>query len=253
MKVHAIIQARMGSTRLPGKVLMGLGGDSVLARVVRRCQRARQLDGVVVATSTRSEDEAIVQECARLGVEAFRGPDEDVLERYAGAVRRLASGVVARVTADCPLIDPELIDAMVARYREWDAAGERCDYLSNSIERSFPRGLDVEIVRANALLAAAEEARAPHEREHVTPFIYLRPERYALRAWTSPLDASEHRWTLDTAEDLELLRRIFDRLGAAADKAGWREVLELVRAEPDWARINRHVVQKDLQERSKPR
>ena len=236
----------MGSTRLPGKVLLRLGSDTVLAQVVRRCQAAGELDAIAVATTTNAEDDVLVAECARLGVAAIRGPAQDVLARYAAAARRLGSEAVVRVTADCPLLDPVLLDSMVAEYRRLHAAGPGCDYLSNSLERSFPRGLDIEIVRTAALLEAAEKARAPHEREHVTPFIYQHPERYKLRSWRSPLNAADERWTLDTPEDFRLLTLIFDALGEAAAATGWTQVLELVRSHPQWAAINRHVVQKSL-------
>lgn len=246
LKIDAIIQARMGSTRLRGKVLMRLGGDSVLAQVVHRCRRAAELDGIVVATTTHAADDAIVAECARLEVPAMRGPAEDVLARYAAAARELGSDALVRITSDCPLIDAGVIDSMVGEYRRLHAAGTPCDYLSNALERTFPRGLDVEIVRAGALLQAAQEARAPHEREHVTPFLYERPGRYTLRSWRAPLDAAEQRWTLDTPEDLRLLTLIFDALGEAAATAPWTDVLQLVRSHPQWAEINRHVVQKSV-------
>jgi spore coat polysaccharide biosynthesis protein SpsF len=246
MNIDAIIQARMGSTRLPGKVLMPLGSAPVLDHVLARCRRSRELREVVVATTTLPEDDVIVRHCERLGARVFRGSSGDVLARYAGVVQALGSGAIVRVTSDCPLVDPGVIDEMIVRFQALREPPSRCDYLSNSLQRTFPRGLDAEVVASTALLQAAGEAAAPEEREHVTPFVYRRPERYAIHHWHAPVDASEHRWTLDTREDHELLSRIFDALESAADTATWRDVLALVQRHPDWPQINRGVVQKTL-------
>jgi spore coat polysaccharide biosynthesis protein SpsF len=246
MKVDAVIQARMGSTRLPGKVLMPLGSAPVLDHVVARCKRSDALREVVVATTTLAEDDAIAQRSERLGVRVVRGSSDDVLSRYAAAVDALRPDAIVRVTSDCPLIDPHVIDDMVARFRTLAEPPSRCDYLSNSLQRTFPRGLDAEVVAGAALLQAAREATAPEEREHVTPFIYRRPERYAIHHWHSPVEAAEHRWTLDTQEDYELLSLIFEALGDAADTAPWRDVLAIVQEHPGWMQINRGVVQKTL-------
>ncbi len=246
MKIDAVIQARMGSTRLPGKVLMPLGDATVLAQVVRRTRRSRLLREVLVATTTLPEDDAIVAACGRLGVPVVRGPVDDVLARYAAATRRLDGDAVLRITSDCPLIDAGVIDEMLAQHAALLAAGTRCDYLSNTLERSYPRGLDAELVRSAALLQADAEATAPHEREHVTPFLYQHPERFALHGWRAPLDASEQRWTLDTPQDYRLLATIYAALGTAAVDTPWREVLALVNAHPDWAELNREVRQKEL-------
>lgn len=246
MKVDAVIQARMGSTRLPGKVLMPLGDASVLAQVVRRTRRSRRLREVLIATTTLPEDEAIVAECARLGVPVLRGPVDDVLARYAAATRQLDGDAVVRITSDCPLIDAGVIDDMLAHYAALVAAGTPCDYLGNTLERSFPRGLDTEVVRSAALLRAHDEAREPFEREHVTPYLYQHPERFALQGWRAALDASEQRWTLDTPQDYRLLSTIYTALGHRAVEAPWLEVLALVRAHPDWMALNADVAQKPL-------
>ncbi len=246
MKVDAVVQARMGSTRLPGKVLMRLGDDTVLAQVIKRLRRSRCLRGVLIATTTLAEDDALVAEAARLGVPVVRGPVEDVLARYAAATRLLDGDAVLRITSDCPLIDAGVIDDMLARHAELLAGGAPCDYLSNTLERRFPRGLDAELVRSAALLQADAEAQAPHEREHVTPFFYEHPERFALHGWRAPVDASEQRWTLDTPQDLALLQTIYAALGARALDTPWLEVLALVQAHPHWAELNREVRQKEL-------
>jgi spore coat polysaccharide biosynthesis protein SpsF len=161
-------------------------------------------------------------------------------------VQALGSDAVVRITSDCPLIDPGVIDEMVVRFRALREPPSRCDYLSNALQRTFPRGLDAEVVTSKALLQAAGEAVAPQEREHVTPFVYQRPDRYAIHHWHAPVNAAEYRWTLDTREDYDLLSLIFNALGNAADTATWRDVLALVQQHPDWLQINQAVVQKTL-------
>ena len=244
MNIDAVIQARMGSTRLPGKVLLPLGDGTVLEHVLRRSQRCKRLRQVVVATTTLPEDEAIVRECERLGVTVVRGPVDDVLARYAIAAGKLDGDAVVRITSDCPLVDPVVIDDMLAHYAALCATGTRCDYLANTLVRTFPRGLDVELVRTEVLLQANAEASSPPEREHVTPYVHRHPERFALHGWRASVDASAHRWTLDTPEDYQLLSRIFEALGPTAAESSWLEVLALVNCHPEWSHINQHVEQK---------
>ena len=244
MKTVAIVQARMGSTRLPGKVLADVGGRSMLARVVRRTRRSRRLDQVVVATSNGAGDDSIAAECAGLGVDVFRGSEDDVLDRYHRAAAAAAAEVVMRVTADCPLIDPAVIDAAIAAF---SAAG--VDYASTTADRHLPRGLDVEVFTSEALDRAWHEAHQPYERAHVTPYLYEHPDRFTLLAVAipAPPGATDHRWTVDTAEDLELVRALYRRFGHD-DAFGWRDALAVVEAEPHLAQINRRVRQKALQE-----
>ena len=241
MTTLAIVQARMGSTRLPGKVLAELGGRPMLARVVERLRRARTLDGVVVATSRGAGDDPVARLCAELGVPVYRGSEEDVLDRYARAAEEFGADVVVRITADCPLVDPAVVDLVVERFRAADA-----DYASNTLERTYPQGLDVEVFRREALEAAAQEAKEPWERAHVTPFLYRHPERFALASVRQERDASRHRWTVDTPEDLELVRELY--AGVGRFDAGWLEVLELVEGEPALTGINASVRQKRLEE-----
>lgn len=246
MRVDAVIQARMGSTRLPGKVLMRLGDDSVLGHVVRRLRRSRKLRSLMVVTTVDAADDAIVGACAELGVPVLRGSVDDVLSRYAAAARALQGDAVLRITSDCPLIAPEIVDAMIEQAESLEAAGRPWDYLSNTLERRLPRGLDAELVRQGALLRAADEALSAHEREHVTPFLYQHPAQHALHSWRAELDASHLRWTLDTPEDFQLLTRILDALGPRAVEAPWTEILALVELHPDWSALNAEIVQKAL-------
>ena len=242
MRTVAIIQARVGSTRLPGKVLLDIGGESMLARVVRRTRRAKELTAVVVATSTLPADEPIVAECARLEVPVFRGSEADVLDRYYRAALAFEADAVVRITSDCPLVDPAVIDQVVSAF-----LAKRPDYASNTLQRSFPRGLDVEVMSSEALATAWREALAPEERVHVTPFLYRHPVRFGLLNVPAPADFSAMRWTVDTAEDLEFVRDL-DRELEGRDDLGWQEVAAFVGRSPHLAEVNRRVPQKPLSE-----
>ena len=241
MKVVAIIQARMGSTRLPGKVLLDLAGEPVLARVVNRTQRATTLDGIVIATTTESGDEVIVELCNSRGWAHFRGSEEDVLERYYQAARKYHADIVVRITSDCPLIEPEIIDLVVQELLEDGSL----DYVSNTLPpRTFPRGLDVEAMTFKTLERAWQEDKNPAWREHVTPYIYRTPEKFRLKAVTNEKDLSYMRWTIDTWEDLEFVRRIYNHFGH--DQFFWHEVLDLLKEHPEWLEINKSVKQKEV-------
>ncbi len=242
MRVVAIIQARMGSTRLPGKVLKDLGGETVLARVVKRTRRATLLDEVVVATSILPADDAIARECEALQVACFRGDELDVLDRYYRAAQKFAAEAIVRITSDCPLIDPELIDATIR-----SSLAEQADYASNSLVHSYPRGLDVEVFTADALARAWAAAKEEYQRMHVTPYLYENPELFKLISVAGEVDHSKYRWTLDTSEDLELLRAVYRYFGNR-DSMRWTEVLQLMEAQPELAALNSHVRQKALRE-----
>lgn len=242
MTIVAIVQARMGSTRLPGKVLADLGGRPMLARVLERLGRARSLDAIVVATSTEPGDDPVAELGRELGVPVFRGSEEDVLDRYAGAAGHFDADAVVRITADCPLIDPELVDRVVERFRESGA-----DYASNTLERTYPQGLDVEVFSREALERAAREARETWERAHVTPFIYRHPELFSLTGIRHEADASRHRWTVDTPEDLDFVRAMYENT-TSFGAVGFSELLDFLRRRPEFARINEHVRHKGLTE-----
>lgn len=237
MRTVAVIQARLSSSRLPSKVLMDICGRPMLDRVVDRVRRAYSLDKVVVATSTDPSDDLLADHCRRAGIPHHRGPLSDVLGRFVIAARHERADVVVRVTADCPLIDPILIDAVVALRNQRGA-----DYASNVMARRFPRGLDTEAFTAAALFRADREGRLPHHREHVTPYLYEDPARFVTASLIGQDDQGRHRWTVDTPEDLALVRAIYARLGDPS--AGWRDVLELLEREPALAEINAHVEQK---------
>lgn len=243
MNTSIIVQARMTSTRLPGKVLLPLGGKPMLARLVERLQRVRLANTIVIATTTNAADEPIVDLCRRLGVPCHRGSERDVLARYAEAAGTHQADVVVRITSDCPLIDPALIDAVIARYQQNDA-----DCVSNMLPPTWPYGMAVEVFSARALAEAHAEASAPAEREHVTPFLYARPQRYRLRNFASPTDLSGQRWTVDTPEDYELVQRLFDAVHPVRPDFTLADLLATLQLHPDWLTINQHVRQKGAAE-----
>ena len=242
MKIVAIVQARMGSSRLPRKVLKDLGGATVLDRVLNRLGRSWLIQESVVATTIEPAYDAIVEHCERTGRKVFRGSEQDVLDRYYQAAKYVNADVVVRITSDCPVIDPEVTDATVHAFLDRHA-----DYASNVLVRTYPRGLDTEVMTVQALERAWRESNKPHQREHVTPYIYENPSEFKLHGIENDTDCSRHRWTVDTPEDLELLRAIYERFGGR-DDFGWREVLKLVESDPSLAEINRNIVQKAVHE-----
>ena len=219
----AIVQARMGSTRLPGKVLADLAGAPMLQRQLERVRRATSVDRVVVATSTDDTDRPIAELCKSLDVPCFRGDLNDVLARFLGAIDEFDPEVVVRITADCPLISPLVIDSIVHSFFESD-----CDYLSNTLEPTFPDGVDVEVVRVSALRALAQLDTDTPEREHVTLGIYRRPEQFVVRNFTGDPDLSDLRWTVDSPEDLEFVRWVCSELFYTNPKFDLAEIMELL-------------------------
>jgi len=258
MNVTAIIQARMASTRLPGKVLADIAGQPMLARVCGRVVQAETVDRVVVATGDGPSDAPIVECCRQLGVACFRGSEADVLDRFDRAAKEFHAEVVVRITADCPLIDPAVIDEVVRGFfnDEIRMTSDEVrppdfvipfDYASNTLRRTWPRGLDTEVMTADALAAANRLAGEPYERTHVTPYIYQHPERFRLLPVTGREDCSDRRWTVDEAADLDLVCAVYERLGGQAT-FGWEDVQRLLANEPGLAELNRHVRHKELAE-----
>jgi len=229
----------MGSTRLPGKVLEPLAGRPSLLRIVERLERARGLDGVAVLTSVADGDDAIAELCEREGVTCLRGSENDVLARYQGAAEALGPEFVVRVTADCPLVDPQVIADLLALR----AAARGVVYASVATGavgaetglRRFPDGLDAEVFTAAALAQADADAHDPYEREHVTPYIWRHPELFAAATLECERDLGRERWTVDHAADLELVSAVYERL---REPFGWREVLEVIEREPALRDLN---------------
>lgn len=242
MHVVIIVQARMGSTRLPGKVLKPLLGAPMLTRQLERLSRSKLADRIVVATTERREDDAIIDLVGTMdGVYGYRGPQNDVLRRYIGAAHMNEANVIVRVTADCPLIEPTVIDAAIEAYLKHRAS---ITYVTNGIVRTYPRGLDVEVLPLQALETADSEAETASDREHVTPFIWRQPERFPRYDLVDSLDNSHHRWTVDTPEDFELMTHIYEALFPTKPDFDYQDVLDLLRQQPELSNINRHIQQK---------
>lgn len=239
MTVGAIVQARMGSTRLPGKALLDIAGMSMLARVIDRTRRARTIDRVIVATTTKTQDDPLVEHARELSVDVYRGDEEDVLDRYYQAARHHKLGVIVRITSDCPLLDPGLSDEVVRPLLD---AASRVDYSANTLRRTFPRGLDVEAVPFATLERVWREAKSVHERAHVFPYIYGHPDRFSMMGIADTIDRSDMRWTVDTDEDLIFVREVYRTLGAR--EFTWKDVLKVLDAKPELLQINAMVRQK---------
>lgn len=241
MRVIVVIQARMGSTRLPGKVLEDLGGMSVLAWVVRACRAARRVDEVVVATSTDPGDDVVAAAAADLGVGVVRGSEDDVLSRFVLALDEHPADALVRITADCPFTDPELIDAVVSAW----TTTPTLDYVSTVLVRTLPHGLDVELVTAQALRRVDATATG-HHRVHVTSAIYTAPDEYSVMGLCFAPDATDLRVTLDTADDLRMLRGVVAARGTSVPSRV--ALVRLLRERPDLALVNAEVRQKTLAE-----
>ncbi len=218
--ITCILQARMGSTRLPGKVLQPIAGRPMLRFLLDRLA-SLEVENLVVATSDLDRDDPIGETARDAGVDTVRGSESDVLGRFIRAVDSFPADHVVRLTADCPLLDPRLVEAVIATHLDRDA-----DYTSNVLPRSFPKGLDVEVVRASVLRTADIEATLADEREHVTPFVYRRPERFRLTNYTGQRALGREWWTVDTAEDLDSVRRDVERIGGV--DFSWTELLDVV-------------------------
>lgn len=249
MRVVAIIQARMGSTRLPGKIMLDLCGKTVLEHDLLRVKSSRRVDAIVVATTVACEDDRIAAEAQRCGVGVSRGSEEDVLARYYHAALEHRAEIVVRITSDCPLFDATLLDAMLEHFLASQQQEQPLDYMSNTLDRrTYPRGLDAEIFTFSALERAYREAQQNYEREHVTPYLYQHPEFFKLGGFCGETDNSRYRWTLDTDVDLELIRAVYEALYQEGELFTTRQVLDLMAANPKLADINAHVEQKKLEE-----
>jgi spore coat polysaccharide biosynthesis protein SpsF len=242
-RVVGIVQARMGSRRLPGKMLADIGGSTMLERVVARLRRARTLDQVAVATTRDPDDDALAGLCEERGVACWRGSTRDVLDRFHEAAHAFGAGVVVRITGDCPLIDPHLVDETV---RAFLVAEPPVHFACNRLpwERTYPIGMDTEVCSLEALGAAWREADQPHQREHVMPFLYEHPDRFRILHVRSDDPAlGKLRWTVDEEADLAFVREVYARFDGRDDFT-WTDILQLVRNTPELADLNADVVHK---------
>ncbi len=245
MKTVVIVQARTGSTRLPRKVLRSLVGQTVLGHVIGRLNRCRLVDQIVIATTDQPEDIAIVNEGQRLQTTVVRGSENDVLARYHKAAHHVGADLIIRVTSDCPLIDPVLIDELIERFKHAWAHGEAVDYLSNVHPRSYAHGLDAELFTIQALDRAFTEATQTYEREHVTPYFYLNLDKFKVANQQQSADHSQLRWTLDEPDDWRFFETVFERLNHL-DYIGTTDVLSLLKQHPEIQLLNAKVQQKSL-------
>jgi len=229
--VIAVIQARMSSTRLPGKVMREVCGRPLLWHLVNRLRRCMLLDGMIVATSTEGSDDVIERWCAENSVDCYRGEIDDVLTRFCGAAAHSGANTIVRITADCPLIDPVIVDRVVDKYSRGG-----CDYVATAT--CFPDGLDVEIFSAAAIERAAKLAMHTSEREHVTPYIREHPGKFSVAYVYLRSDLSHMRWTVDDERDLKLVTKIFEALGPDGEAFGMQEILELLGKDPSLIEIN---------------
>ncbi len=242
-KIVAIIQVRMSSTRLPGKALLPLGGKPALEQLITRLRRSAHLDAIVVATTTLAADQPIRRLCRRHKIQCFSGSEDDVLDRVHKAARWVGADIIVEITADCPLIDGPLVDRGIKEFFSHDV-----DYASNCLVPSYPLGFEVQVFPVAVLAKVADMTRDPVDRLHVSYYMYQHPEIFRLHNWRAELENTwpQLRLTLDEPADYELIRRIFDALGDT--DFGTREIVAFVRKNPELAKINQHVRQKNAQE-----
>ena len=235
--IAAIFQARMGATRLPGKVLIDIAGKPLLEHVLDRVRLSRLIDRIIIATTAAEEDQVILALAQSWGIASYAGSETDVLDRFYQAAKTYGAKTIVRITPDDPFKDPEVIDKVVSYYVK---NKDNLDYVSNTLKPTYPEGLDVEVFSFNALEKAWREAKKPSEREHVTPYIWNHSEIFRLANVENDEDLSHLRWTLDTEADLQFTREIYARLyhGQVFLMA---EILALLRAEPGLAQINQGI------------
>jgi spore coat polysaccharide biosynthesis protein SpsF len=242
--IVCIIQARMGSSRLPGKVLKEICGRPMLDWVVKRAALSQMVTSIVVATTINSADDSIVEFCNKSKITCFRGNEFDVLDRYYQAAKTNNADIVVRLTADCPLIDPLLIDEPIKRLMAADA-----DFTANRLpppyQRTYPIGLDVEVVTFAALEKAWQQAKKPYEREHVMPFLYDPQNTFKIILLEAEQNYGSQRWTVDTPEDLEFIRQVTAILGCRLEFS-WQDVLKTIEAYPELAEINADITHKSF-------
>lgn len=243
-KIVAILQARMESSRLPGKVLMEICGEPMLAWVVKRASKAKMVKKIIVATTIDTSDDGIEKFCQVNHILCFRGSSADVLDRYYQAARLYQADVIVRLTADCPLIDPELIDNTIAAF-----LGSFADFAANRLpppfQRTYPIGLDVEVVSMAALERAWKESTALYEREHVLPYIYEKKGRFKVLTIDNDVNYGEYRWTVDTLEDLNFIQAVVNKLACRMDFS-WKEVIGLLERYPELMQFNAQVKHKSF-------
>ncbi len=241
MKTVIIIQARMTSTRLPGKVLKTVMGKPLLEYQIERLKDIQKISSIVIATTINPTDDPLVEFSKSQGLAYFRGSENNVLERYYLAAKENHADAIVRITSDCPLIDPDITSQCIQYFLDNNST---LDYVSNAIERTYPRGLDTEIFSFDALTTAHKNASQQAEKEHVTPYIYRHPEKFRIGSFKSKIDYSQYRWTVDTIEDFNLIENILIKIYASNPRFRMMDVIKLLKKQPKWAAINSHIEQK---------
>lgn len=242
MKTVAIVQARMGSTRLPGKVLKEVLSRPLLSYQIERMKQIKLLDEIIIAT-TPNQNEPIIELCQKEGVKFFVGSEENVLQRYYKAAKQSDADIVVRITSDCPIIDPDIVNEIIFMYKKGTY-----DYVSNTIERTFPRGMDAEVFSFSALERAYNEAQLEYEKEHVTPYLYLDPNKFKNGKFIQKKDMNEIRLTVDTPEDFQVIKNILEALYPIKPEFRLQDILNILKENPEWLEINKGIVQKKLGE-----
>lgn len=243
MKTAAIIQARMTSNRLPGKILKKVMEKPLLAYLLERLRSSRRLDEIIIATTDNGTERPIIELCQTLNITVFRGSEDDVLARYYHAAQAFQVGLVVRITSDCPLMDPRVVDEVVDFYL---ANQQKFDYVTN--RESYPTGMDVEVFPAVCLKEAFEKASLAYEREHVTPYFYTHPEKYRIGYYHFKYNARHYRWTVDTPEDFDLISRLLMYCYPRKAVFSMEDIFNALAANPGWNEMNAHVQAKKLGE-----
>lgn len=243
MAIVAIVQARMGSSRLPGKILLPLCGKPMLWHVIQRLKACTFLDRIVIATSVEKQDDCLYDFCRVNDFDVYRGSENDVLDRYYQAARVFQADEIVRITADCPLIDPEVTASVIKVYQ---ANLRECDGASNVIRRTYPRGLDTEVISFSALQRAWKQAQEPMFREHVTLYLYRHPETFRMRSVESERDISYLRWTVDEEKDFSFVKETYQRLYCSGRIFSMKDILQMLEREPLLMSINSAVEQKKI-------
>jgi spore coat polysaccharide biosynthesis protein SpsF len=244
VKTVAIIQARMGSTRLPGKILKDLMGKTILQHVIERVQQAQSIDEIVIATTTLGHDDMVVDEAVKCGVKYFRGSEDNVLARYYLGAKENSADIIVRITSDCPLIDPFVIDEIVNFFKNEKKYQIVTNASSDLSKRTYPRGLDTEVFSFEMLEVAFEKAEKKYQREHVTPYIYENSE--SIYYYQNAVDYSKYRLTLDTIEDFILIKEVYGYLYKGKHNFYLAEIMNLFEQHPELTKINSHIKQKKI-------
>ena len=240
MKADAIIQARVGSTRLPSKVMLKVMDKTILEYVIERVKKARNITNIVVATTLKEEDLQISDLAKKLGLEVYRGSEDDVLDRYYQAAKLFKMKHIVRITADCPLIDPKLIDDVVVHYFKCNA-----DYCSSSLEETFPDGQNVEIFKFNTLEKVWQEAKLASEREHVTSYIKKNTDRFKLVCFKNRENLSDKRWTLDEDKDFKFIKIVLESLYPSNPNFGINDILDFLKMNPQVEELNKGILRNE--------